>query len=796
MLFSDLEKISGGSSLIVTDQEITHYVTDTRSLQGKTGEVFIAIKGPTRDGHDFIEAAAERGTKNFIVEENPTLASINFVQVDRSIDALQKIATAHRNQFSIPVIGITGSNGKTTVKEWLFELLSRKYFVVKSPKSYNSQIGVPLSLLEIKSNHEIGIFEAGISQPGEMEKLQRIIRPSIGIFTTLGAAHDNGFVSPQEKLNEKLMLFGQVDKLICRNDVEWFDQLQDQLPLTKLVTWSKQGDADYSVAWHGTKVRINDVYFQTSLEHLSELENITHSIVAACEMGLSSEEIQAGLNSIKSIPMRLELKKGINGCFILDDSYNNDLIGLRVAIDHLDSHRQNKKKTLILSDIFQTGKSNNELYKEVSEMVEEKGFERIIGVGSNISECSDLFKLEKNFFQTTDELLDNLPDFSDEMILVKGARDFKLEKVVRRVEERNHGTVLEVNFESLRHNLNQYRSLLNPKTKLMGMVKANAYGGGIAEISNFLQYEKVDMLGVAYVDEAIHLRQNGIDLPIMIMNPNITSFSQFERFNLEAEIFSIQHLKRLIEEVQDSVSIHLKIDTGMHRLGFAEKEVPKLLGLLKSNPKIEVAGIFTHFSSADSPNEDDFTKQQASSFNSVYDEICGEIGYKPIKHACNSPAMVRFPEYHFDMVRLGIGLHGYDPSGQLNLRPSGMLKTIISQILDLKKGETVGYSRRGKLERDSRIAVLPLGYEDGYLRVFGNGKASALVNGILCPTVGNICMDMTMVDVTDVEANMGDKVIIFGDTPTIEDLAEKADTIPYEILTNISSRVKRVFISE
>jgi len=796
MLFSELVHITGGSDHVPHDQEIVTYTTDTRSLQGKEGEVFVAIKGENRDGNDFIEAAVKLGVKSFIVERIPADTNVNYLLIDNSVTALQKIASAHREQFDIPVIGVTGSNGKTTVKEWMFTLLSTAFFVVKSPRSYNSQFGVPLSVLEMKPGHEVGIFEAGISTIHEMEHLGEVIKPTIGLFTTLGAAHDNGFDSREKKLSEKLQLFVGSQKVICRSDVAWFDQLQKQVHDLGLITWSASGEAKYRVVWNGPEILVGTDKYQTSLDHPAELENITHCIVAAREMGISSKKIQEGLDSIKSVPMRLELKKGINGCFILDDSYNNDLIGLRVALDHLDSHRQNEKKTLILSDILQTGKSNDELYKEVAELIQQKGFKRIIGVGENISAAQDSFNLEKAFFKSTEHLLQELPEFANEMILVKGARDYQLERVVNQIEERNHGTVLEVNFESLRHNLNQYRHILQPETKMMVMVKANAYGSGILEVSNFLQHEQVDMLGVAYVDEAIQLRQNGIDLPIMIMNPHISSFSQFERFNLQAEIFSLAHLRQLLRDVPERISIHLKIDTGMHRLGFSEKEIPELITLLKANSNITVESIFTHFSSSDSAEEDSFTSHQASTFDEIYSTLSQAIGSNPIKHACNSPAMVRFPQYHYDMVRLGIGLHGFDPADSLALRPAAQLKTVVSQIQELEEGDTVGYSRKGKLTRKSRIAILPLGYEDGYLRVFGNGNSCVLVNGTLCPTVGNICMDMTMVDVTDASANEGDQVTVFGKNPSIQDLAETAKTIPYEILTNIGGRVKRVFVSE
>lgn len=796
MLFSDLVNSVDGEHKISKDEEVTSIVSDTRTLQGKQGEVFVAFKGENRDGNDFIDEAYALGVRNFIVEKVPTGDSVNYLLAKNTISALQQIATNHRNQFDIPIIGITGSNGKTIVKEWLFELLSTDFFVVKSPKSFNSQIGVPLSVLELRSNHEIGIFEAGVSESGEMENLEKIIRPSIGIFTTLGAAHEKGFGSKEQKLEEKLKLFSNSDKIICRKDVGWFERVAEAIPNERLITWSLEGEANYSVQWNDAGILINSVNYTTDLNNPAALENITHCIITALELGVTPQDVQSRLNTIKSIPMRLELKRGINGCFVLDDTYNNDLIGLRVAVDHIITHKQNKKKTLILSDILQSGKPDNELYSEVADLIKRKGFSRIIGVGKNISSNKDTFNIDKTFFSSTEELLQNLPDFSQEMILVKGARDFQLERVVNRLEEKNHGTVLEVNFEALRHNLNQYRSLLKPETKMMVMVKANAYGSGIAEVSNFLQHEQVDMLGVAYVDEAIQLRQNGIQLPIMIMNPHISSFSQFERFDLQAEIFSIAHLKQLISDVQKSVNIHLKVDTGMHRLGFSKDEIPELLQLLQAHPMVKVKSIFTHFSSSDDSNEDAFSHDQAQLFDELFTEISNGLSYLPTKHACNSPAMVRFPQYHYDMVRLGIGLHGFDPTGSLELRPASTLKTVISQIQTLEKGEAVGYSRKGRVNRKSRIAILPLGYEDGYLRVFGNGNATVMINEHLCPTIGNICMDMTMVDLTDIEVSEGDEAVIFGDTPSINDLAKIASTIPYEILTNVSSRVKRVFISE
>ena len=585
--------------------------------------------------------------------------------------------------------------------------------------------------------------------------------------------------------------------MICREDVSWFGDINAFIPSDKLVTWSlDNSNSKYKIQWTSGSIKVNDNTYKTSLKHSSEKENLTHCIVTSLEIGLSPGQIQDGIERIKPIPMRLELKKGINDCFILDDTYNNDLIGLKTAMDYLEAHKQNEKKTLILSDILHSGKTDDDLYNEVSELVESYSFDRIIGVGRNISKAKDHFKIQSDFFDSTDSLINNLPRFEKEMVLVKGARDFHLDSVVHLLEDKHHGTVLEVNFEALRHNLNQYRNLLSPQTQLMVMVKANAYGSGILEVSNFLQHEKVDMLGVAYVDEAIQLRKNGIDIPIMIMNPQVESFNQFEDYKLESESYSISHLEKLLEDTRGKVPVHLKIDTGMHRLGFTENDIPILIDLLKTHSEVQVASIFTHFSSSDDQEQDSYTLTQAKLFEKIYEKITSAIGYSPLKHACNSTGIVRWPQYHYDIVRLGVGLHGFDPTNQLDLRFTSQLKTEISQIHDIKKGQTIGYSRKGVMPHDGKIAVLPIGYEDGFSRAFGNGKSKVDINGKMCLSIGNICMDMMMVDVTDTQASVGDEVVIFGSRPTIIDLAKTADTIPYEILTNIGPRVKRVFVSE
>ena len=514
-------------------------------------------------------------------------------------------------------------------------------------------------------------------------------------------------------------------------------------------------------------------------------------------MQMTNEEIQEELTQVKFVPMRLELKKGINECYILDDSYNNDFIGLKVALDYLDAHKENKSRTLILSDILHAGKSDKELYKEVAKLLKEKKITRFIGIGHHLYECQHVFEMKKCFFKSTNALIENFPNFNKEMIIVKGARNYELEKVIQRLQEKSHCTQLEVYFESLRHNLNQYQHLLKSHTQLMVMIKANAYGNGILEIANFLQYHRVYQLGVAYFDEAVMLRKNGITMPIMIMNPFIESFTHFEEYNLEVEIYSISHLQQFLKETNTRIGIHLKIDTGMNRLGFLTEEIPELLNILKKNTHLKIVGIFTHFMGSEISNQDDFTKGQARKFENVYAQITKVLGYFPLKHVCNSAAIIRHPEMHYDMVRLGIGFYGYDSTHSINLRPSSKLITYISQIKYVKKGNTVGYyhPRQKALKKDSKIAVLPIGYEDGYCRHFGNGSAYVNVNEILCPTVGNVCMDMVMVDITDTSANVGDKVILFGENPSIEDLAKWANTIPYEILTNVGNRVKRVFIS-
>lgn len=792
MQFSDLGGILNGHIHISEDRVISHYSVDSRSLAGKSKEVFIALAG-RRDGHHFISSAYQKGVRNFIVEEAPNFEKCNFIQVDDTLLALQKIATNHRKAFEIDIIGITGSNGKTIIKEWLSSILSEQKFVIKTPKSFNSQIGVPLSVLEIKPEHEIGVFEAGISTVNEMERLERVIKPDIGIFSTLGNAHGEGFASDKEKLMEKLKLFKSSREVVYREDQVYSLWIKEALK-SKAVSWSLLPGAHHRVHWDKGAVILDDHTYTVDFSNESDFENVTHAIVAAMRLGMEADLIQKGLDQLKSIPMRLELKKGANGCLLLDDTYNNDLQGLRVAIDYLVSQNQNEKKTVILTDIMQSGDPDHIVYQKVNELLIEKGIHRFIGIGPTLSSLGPTFTMKCQVFESVEEFLNDLPTFEKETILLKGARVFALERVVKRLELHIHGTRLEVNLEALGHNLNEYRNLLTPETKLMVMVKANAYGCGLLEVANYLQRRDVDRLGVAYVSEAIELRKNGIHLPIMIMNPHIDSFHDFEKYGLEAEIFSISHFDHYLATTSNPPPIHIKIDTGMRRLGFSKEDLPMLIHRLVSNPQIKVEGIFTHFAASDQPGQDSFTKEQVEEFHHIYESLVECLGYRPLKHASNSAAISRLPAYHYDMVRLGIGLYGFDPTYRQKLRTVCKLKSTISQLRRLKEKTTIGYGREGKMDPDSTVAVLPIGYEDGFLRVFGNGTAKLNVASTLCPTIGNICMDMTMIDVTNTEAKEGDEVIIFGEKPTLKEVAEWAGTIPYETLTNIGSRVKRVYV--
>jgi len=787
----------------VSNDPIKALVYDSRRVTGDH-ELFIALQGTHHNGHDYIEKVYKQGVRNFLIEEDVNCAVLkegNFIRVENCLKSLQKIASAQRSKYQCPVIGITGSNGKTIIKEWLATLLGEDYRVVKSPKSYNSQLGVPLSVWEMSENHEVAVFEAGVSKKGEMSALQKVIQPTIGIFTNIGDAHSEGFSSLKEKLKEKAELFDDTSINICRLSHK---PVMDVLSAKKgkLITWEINDEEaliniipknrNYTFEYGGNKHSFN-----IDLTNPYDLENIFHGIVCAILLEVSQKSIQRGLDKIRAVPMRLELKRGLNDCYILDDSYNNDLLGLGIALNYLKQQPTKQQTVVVLSDILQAGKPDAELYSAVNQLLISHDVELLIGIGHKISLAKDQFSMRLNCFESTDDFIKTAPQFSNQAILVKGARDFRLERVVGYLEEKNHGTVLEVNYESLLHNLSLFRERLNPKTKLMVMVKAFAYGVGVDEIAHLLQYHQVDYLGVAYLDEAINLRRKGIKLPIMIMNVDWESFKLVETFSLEPEIYSLPMIHRYLADCDNPPPVHLKIETGMNRLGFGDEDMEELLDLLHSNPHLKVAGIFSHLSSAEDAHEDEFTKAQAQKFENSFTKIAEVLGYQPIKHIVNSAGIVRWPDLHFDMVRLGIGLYGFDSSQELDgLKPISTLKTKISQIKSVKETDTVGYNRKGKISGSGLVATVAIGYADGYSRAFGNGKAYMLLNGQKAYTVGNICMDMTMLDVSHLKVTEGDEVIVFGENPPIHQLAEWADTIPYEILTNVSQRVKRVFVSE
>ena len=809
----------------------TYLVTDSRQISFPEESIFFAIKGERHDGHKFLKPLYEKGVREFVIEEQAFNESLqkevtlwtdaDIWVVHSSIRALQKIVARHRSQFTLPVIGIAGSNGKTIVKEWLTQLISTDLPVVSSPKSYNSQIGVPLSVWNLKKDHALAIFEAGISQAHEMEYLQPVIQPSIGIFTNIGSAHDHGFRSKKQKITEKLRLFTKVKKLIYRKDYKEVDEeisliLRPVNPFLQTISWGTGKDpADIQVTFQQqdkkTRISIQGTmgshFFKTEFRDDASLENLTHCIVFLIDFGLSDVLIQERINLLRSVSMRLELKEGINHCYVIDDTYNNDVQGLTMALNFLGQQEQRSQKTVILSDVLQTGQVPAELYANIGQLLKEKDINRLIGIGPEIQRHAGSFEIDKQYFYSdTENFLKefSFSSLSDSLILVKGARPFSFEKIVHRLQQKVHSTVFEINLDALTNNLNYYKTKVGAATKIMAMVKAYAYGSGSAEIANLLQYHHVDYLGVAYTDEGVALRQNGVTLPIMVMNVSVATFDLLWQYNLEPELYS----RSIFDSWTDYISVknspaqtpmvHLKLDTGMHRLGFVADDYAWLGDRLADNPSVKVASIFSHLVGADEGEHNSFSRKQYERFIIGAQIIEKALGYPALKHILNSAGIIRFPEYKLDMVRLGIGLYGVEATGQEQrfLQAVGTLKTVVSQIKYLAAGDTVGYGRKGQLTHDSAIATLAIGYADGYDRGLGNGAGSVWVNGTLCPTIGNVCMDMTMIDVTGAAVEEGDEVIIFGKEISISELAKIIGTIPYELLTGIGERVKRVFFKE
>jgi alanine racemase len=807
--FSQLPNIAGGKILLYAeDRSIRSLIIDSRKTTTIPDTLFFAIAGERHDGHRYIRELYTKGVRQFIVEHGiedlEQLQGANVLQVESSIEALQSIAAFHRSQFSIPVIGITGSNGKTIIKEWLFQMLSKQLSVVKNPGSYNSQVGVPLSVWQIQPHHQIGIFEAGISRPNEMQKLAHVIRPTIGIFSTIGSAHDEGFTDREQKIQEKLKLFDLAEIVIYCKDHQPIDQAI-AASNRKCFTWGYSSDANIVVVKNASDFAVSYEHHNFSLSlpfsDPASVENCFHCVALLLWLKYDPIYIQESVKTLRTVHMRLELKEGINHCQLIDDTYNNDLAGLEISLQFLSHQHQRTRKRVILSDILESGLDKKELVRQIATLVEQNKVDNFIGIGSALAEHKSMFPSGASFFETTETFLNafDTDHLHDEMILIKGARSFQFEKIVSRLQRKVHGTVMEINLGALVHNLNFFRSRLNSSTRIMVMVKAFAYGSGSNEIANILQYHKVDYLGVAYADEGVDLRKNHITLPIMVMNPSEESFDSILTYDLEPEVYSFKILKALIYFLNGKpCNVHVKLDTGMHRLGFEESDLDELIRLLVVNPTIKVASIFSHLAGADESQHDTFSTQQAEKFKSWADAVAAALGYRPLYHILNTPGILRLANFQFDMVRLGIGLYGVDPTAEKfqELKPVATLKTIVSQVRKINKGESIGYGRRGLAEHDLTLATIAVGYADGFSRAFSRGVGQVLINGKRAPVMGNVCMDMSMVDVTGVEVKEGDEVILFGTQLPIQEIASSIKTIPYEILTNTSERVKRVFVAE
>jgi Alr-MurF fusion protein len=807
------------------DGPVEHILLDSRKILFPSNSIFFALNSQQQNAHLFIAELYNKGVLNFVVDElffsedeTNKYPLANFLQVSNVLQALQDLATHHRKNFNFPVIAITGSNGKTIVKEWLNQLLATKYNIVRSPKSYNSQIGVPLSVWQMNELNNLGIFEAGISQPGEMEKLEAIIQPTIGIFTNIGEAHSQGFISSVEKINEKIKLFKQAQTVIyCKDDIA-IDEALLKLKATNnctLLSWGKSSSAVLqisSIQFQAYNTIIKAVYQQSKISiaipftNIAAAENAISCWCVLLLLGISTADIDAFMLQLKPVEMRLELKSGINNTSIINDSYSLDLNALTIALDFLQQQQQHTKRTIILSDILQSNKTAEELYKEVAEILIQKNINRIIGIGTKIKLYQHFFKdiKEQLFFETTEDFIEQFQHlyFTNETILLKGARLFEFEKISKLLEKQSHQTVLEINLTAVKQNLKVYQNQLSPGVKIMAMVKAFSYGSGSFEMANLLQFNKVDYLAVAYADEGVALRKAGITLPIMVLNIDENTFEQLVQYQLQPEIFSFdiyhQFQNYLVQNGINHFPIHLKLDTGMHRLGFEENDIDDLCNLLNQTNTFKIQTVFSHFVASDNAAHNLFTNLQAEKFINACTKLQKVLHYNFAKHIANTAAIHHYKNMQLDMVRLGIGLYGIDSETKIQqqLKNVSTLKTTIAQIKNVKAGETVGYDRKGICNQDTIVATVRIGYADGYHRIFSNGIGKMWLHNTLVPVIGNVCMDMTMLNITGVDAKVGDEVIVFGTPLPVTQLASWSNTIPYEILTNVSQRVKRIYYEE
>jgi Alr-MurF fusion protein len=826
-------QITGGKWLQLTsDDSIGQLLLDSRRLIFPATSLFFALKGPRRDGGRFVAELYKRGVRNFVVGSDwasthapiTDMPEANILVVPDALSALQHLAAAHRSKFALPVIGITGSNGKTIVKEWLNQLLDASYHIVRSPKSYNSQTGVPLSVWQMEPGHELAIFEAGISKRGEMARLEPIIRPTIGVFTNIGEAHSEGFGSRAEKAAQKLKLFDHAETLIfCGDQAEtlaaindWITQPGDE-PYPLLMSWGRSPENAVRVdsmqkhdGW--TIIAISypnlDLTFSVPFTDDASVENAMHCLCVLLLLKVPGEKIATGMAGLAPIAMRLELKNGINHCSVINDSYSADLNSLTIALDFLAAQQQHNRRTVILSDFLESGREESGLYATIARALAQKKVDRLIGIGPRIgahaTAFTEWYSGETAFFPTVEAFRHDLATlhFRDETILIKGARVFEFEEIDRLLTEQIHQTVMEVNLNAMAANLRAYRQLLQPATRVMAMVKAYGYGSGSFEIANLLQFHGVDYLGVAYADEGVVLRKAGIRVPIMIMNTENSSFDSLVEYNLQPVIYSSTLLhsfdRWLKKEGIPAFPVHLELETGMNRLGFPPEEIDDLLKTLPT-AAFKVVSVFSHFAASEQQQQDVFTNRQGQLYRETADRIRQTLGYPFIRHLANSAGIVRHPELQLDMVRLGIGLYGIDSanSQRPDLQEVSTLKTTIAQIKHLHEGDTIGYNRKGIAVNGTVIATVRIGYADGYARALGNGAGKMWINGRLAPTIGIISMDMTMIDVTGIPGvKEGDEVVVFGKELSVSQLAAWAQTIPYEILTGVSQRVRRIYFED
>jgi alanine racemase len=799
------------------DATIGWLLTDSRSLCFPEQTLFFALRTKRNDGHKYISELYRRGVRSFVVEQVPEdyqaqFADANFLKVPSPLAALQRLAERHRDEFDIPVVGITGSNGKTWVKEWLYQILSPSMKVTRSPKSYNSQIGVPLSVWLLNEQTKVALLEAGISEPGEMLALHDIIQPTIGVLTSLGSAHQENFRNMDEKCMEKLQLFRNTETMIYPSDDDTVSRCVRRSQYQgERIGWSRFSEkAPMYVKTEGSHVTyvykgIEGSYDIPFIDEAS-IENSITCATVALTLGLTPEELAERMPRLEPIAMRLEVKEGQRGLTLINDSYNSDVNSLDIALDFMNRRpeQEGKRKTLILSDIYQTGESSTELYREVSELIAKRGIDRFVGIGPEISSQAAQIEIgQKWFFANVDDFVQSsvFKSMRDEIVLLKGARPFGFERISDLLEQKVHETILEVDLNAVVDNLNYYRSFLKPETKMVCMIKADAYGAGAVEIAKTLQDHRVDYLAVAVADEGVTLRKAGITQNIIVMNPEMSSFKTLFDYDLEPEVYSFRLMNALVKAARhEGITgwpVHIKLDTGMHRLGFdPKKDIDELIDLLKHQSAIIPRSVFSHFVGSDSDDFDNFSATQFRVFDEASQKIQAAFSHKILRHIDNSAGIEHFPERQLDMCRLGLGLYGVDPRTNNILSTVSTLKTTILQLRRVPKEETVGYSRKGKLERDSVIAAIPIGYADGLNRKLGNRHCYCLVNGQKAEYVGNICMDVALIDVTDIPCEEGDSVEIFGKNLPVTVLSDVLETIPYEVLTSVSNRVKRVYFQD